>query len=85
MKAPSVSLTAAQRSRSRFRTEPLPNALRETRLLVSERLYETIREMAAAQQQRLPAMIGQLLDFAVALIHGSEASPNPQVDYTIRS
>jgi hypothetical protein len=83
MKAPAVSLTAAQRSRSRFRTEPLPNALRETRLLVPERLYETIREMAAAQQQRLPAMIGQLLDFAITLLNGSEAPAKPQTRHAM--
>ena len=77
MKTAKASITASERSRSRFRTEPLPNAMRETRLLGPETLYETIRQMAAAQQQRLPATIGHLLDFAVALIHGSEAAPPP--------
>jgi len=83
VKTARAPLTPAQRSRSRFRTEPLPNALRETRLLVPEELYEAVREMAAAQQQRLPAMIGHLLDFAVTLIHASRASPNPHVDYAM--
>ena len=79
MKASAASsLTAAERAKSRFRTEPMPNALRETRLLVPEALYEVIREMAAAQKQRLPAMIGQLLDFAVTLLKGSETPSAPQ-------
>lgn len=83
MRAARVSITDSERSRSRFRTEPLANGLRETRLLVPEALYETIRRMAAAQHQRLPATMGHLLDFAVGLIHGSSEPPPLPIDYAM--
>jgi hypothetical protein len=83
MKASPAARTAAERSKSRFRTEPMPNAMRETRLLVREAQYEVIRAMAAAQKQRLPAMIGQLLDFAVTLLKGSETLPARQTAHAM--
>lgn len=77
MKGSAAALTAAQRSKSRFRTEPMSNGMRETRLLIPEGQYEIIREMAAAQRQRLPAMMGQLLDFAVTLLKAGPMPPEP--------
>jgi hypothetical protein len=72
-------ITDAQRSRSRFRTAALPHSLRETRIFVAEPIYESIRELAAAERLRLPAMTGLLLEFAVGMIRGSNAESNPHI------